>query len=69
MRSAHVPDRRTGTNPAEDRREIRQEGPDMAGKGHRRRPNWDHVERGVKLTLRIAAEVVRLIIEIRGGHL
>ena len=40
----------------------------MAGKGHRRRPNWDHVERGVKLTLRIAAEVVRLIIEIRGGH-
>jgi hypothetical protein len=27
---------------------------------------WDDVERGVKLALRFAAEVVRLIIEIRG---
>jgi hypothetical protein len=34
----------------------------------RRRPNWDHVERSVKLALRISAEVVRLIIEIRGGR-
>ena len=27
---------------------------------------WDNVERGVKLALRLATEVVRLIIEIRG---
>jgi hypothetical protein len=27
---------------------------------------WENVERGVKLVLRCAAEVVRLIIEIRG---
>jgi hypothetical protein len=27
---------------------------------------WDYVERVVKLALRVAAEVVRLIIEIRG---
>ena len=27
---------------------------------------WDNVERVVKLALRLAAEVVRLIIEIRG---
>jgi hypothetical protein len=39
----------------------------MATKG-RRRPSWHDVERGVKLGLRIAAEVVRLIIEIRGGR-
>lgn len=37
----------------------------------KRRPRvcWDNVERGVRLTLRIAAEVVRLIIEIRSGRL
>jgi hypothetical protein len=34
----------------------------------RRRPSWHDVERGVKLALRIAAEVVRLIIELRGGR-
>jgi hypothetical protein len=27
---------------------------------------WDDMERGLKLALRLAAEVVRLIIEIRG---
>ena len=27
---------------------------------------WDNVEQGVKLALRVAAEVVRLIIELRG---
>jgi hypothetical protein len=27
---------------------------------------WEYVERVVKLALRVAAEVVRLIIEIRG---
>jgi len=27
---------------------------------------WDNVERGVKLALRCAAEMVRLIIQIRG---
>jgi hypothetical protein len=27
---------------------------------------WDNVERGVKLALRIAAEVVQIIIEVRG---
>jgi hypothetical protein len=27
---------------------------------------WDNVERGVKLALRIASEVIRLIIELRG---
>jgi hypothetical protein len=37
----------------------------MAGE-RRRRPSWHDVERGVKLALRIAAEVVRLIIELRG---
>lgn len=50
-----------------ERRVDRQEDPDMTGKQHRR-PSWDHVERGVKLALRIASEVVRLIIEIRGGR-
>ena len=50
-----------------ERRVNRQEGPDMAGE-RRRRPSWDHVERGVKLALRIIAEAVRLIIEIRGGR-
>ena len=35
----------------------------------RRRPNWHDAERGVRLALRIASEVVRLIIELRGGHL
>jgi len=44
------------------------ERPDMAGK-RRRRPNWDDVDRGVKLALRIASEVVRMIIEAHGGHL
>jgi hypothetical protein len=39
----------------------------MAGE-RRRRPSWDHVERGVKLALRVASEIVRLIIEIRGGR-
>jgi hypothetical protein len=32
------------------------------------RPNWDAAERLVKLLLRIAAEVVKLIIELRGGR-
>jgi len=36
----------------------------MVAKRHRGL-RWDNVERGVKLVLRIAAEVVRLIIEIR----
>jgi hypothetical protein len=39
--------------------------PDMAGE-RRGRPSWHDVERGVKLALRIAAEVVRLIIELHG---
>jgi hypothetical protein len=39
----------------------------MAGE-RRRRPSWHDVERGVRLALRIAAEVVRLIVEIRGGR-
>jgi hypothetical protein len=34
----------------------------------RRRPSWHDVERLVRLLLRIAAEVVRLIIELRGGR-
>ena len=38
-----------------ERRVNRQEGPDMAGE-RRRRPSRDHVDRGVKLALRIAAE-------------
>jgi hypothetical protein len=29
---------------------------------------WDNVERGVKLALRLVAEVVRLIIELRGAR-
>lgn len=29
---------------------------------------WDNVERSVKLALRVAAEVVRLIIELRGAR-
>ena len=44
----------------------RQKGADMATKGHR--PSWEHVERAVRLALRISAEVVRLIIELRGGR-
>jgi hypothetical protein len=32
---------------------------------YQRCPRWESVERGVKLTLRCAAEVVRLIIELR----
>jgi hypothetical protein len=39
----------------------------MAGE-RRRRPSWHDAERGVKLVLRIAAEVIRLIIELRGGR-
>ena len=27
---------------------------------------WDNVEQGVKLALKVAAQVVRLIIELRG---
>jgi len=67
MRFEHVPDRRSGTNPAEEHREGRQEGKRMAGH-RRRRPSWHDVEQGVKLALRIGAEVVRLIVEIRGGR-
>jgi hypothetical protein len=39
----------------------------MTGK-RSRRPSWHDVEAAVKLVLRIASEVVRLIIEIRGGR-
>jgi hypothetical protein len=39
----------------------------MEGK-RRRRPSWDAVERAVRLLLRIAAEVVRLIIELHGDR-
>jgi hypothetical protein len=39
----------------------------MAGE-RRRCPRWHDVERGVRLALRIVAEVVRLIIELRGGR-
>jgi hypothetical protein len=39
----------------------------MAGK-RRRGPSWRDVEAGVKLALRVASEIVRLIIEIRGGR-
>jgi hypothetical protein len=39
----------------------------MAGKRHWS-PSWDDAERLVRLLLRIAAEVVKLIIELRGGR-
>jgi hypothetical protein len=29
---------------------------------------WDNVERGVKLALRIATEVIQMIIKIRGAR-
>lgn len=61
----HVPDRRTGTNPAEDRRAGRRKGHGMTKK--RRRPCWYDVDQAVKLMLTLAEGIVQLIRSAHGG--
>ena len=60
--SMHVPDRRFGTIPVEDRRAGRLGGQMMA---KHRRLRWESVERVVRSLLSIAEQVARLIDEIR----